>query len=193
MLFPYAANHSKLPFSSIYYLSLTVHQLLRHNLGGYNVPLRPRTHAFLDLREKNDHLLIELRIIALEDFRVECHSYEECGEAALHRDEEDVADLETEEEGDGHDNRCVATLAVIRWLSDFHVQEGDEGADVGDENRAHGQNGVNDIFVDQSIDAARAEHSPCVLFTSLDTFFHRESRDKQTFAAGTYAFPYNAI
>ena len=86
------------------------------------------------------HSGVEIGMIAHQDLWVPSRCNEYRIHAATDWRHEDLADLQSNQEGEGHDYRCVFAAVVVLWLGELEVKESEQSTEIGDESGAHGQN-----------------------------------------------------
>ena len=117
--------------------------------------------CLLHMRINLNHVSVQIRMITNHDLGVPSSGNEDSVDTATKRSGEDVADLQTDDEGEGyHDGRIPPRLVICR-LSEDQVQVGQEGAGIGDEGGSHAEDGADEAFVDEGIDATIFDHSRC--------------------------------
>jgi len=73
-----------------------------------------------------------------QHLRIKSHGDEESRDARLDGDEDRVADLHADEEGEDHDDRGEVVGGVVGGFGVFEIEVGCERCHVGDEDGAHG-------------------------------------------------------
>ena len=97
-------------------------------------------------------------MIAHQDIRIPSGGDEKRRDAAADGRHEDLADLQADEEGKGHDDGGEGAAVVVGRRGELQVEEGEQGAEVGDEGGAHGEDGADQAVVDERVDAAVFHH-----------------------------------
>ncbi|KFY36336.1 hypothetical protein V494_05100 [Pseudogymnoascus sp. VKM F-4513 (FW-928)] len=116
---------------------------------------------------------------------VKRHRHKQRRHTALDRDEKDIADLQADEERVRHDHGVV--VGVDHHVAVAQVEVREEHADVTDEDGAHGEDGVDQAFVDERVDAAVFHHVPGGLGGLLAGWFSRYKKEvKRGEKGGTY-------
>lgn len=98
--------------------------------------------------------------------RIERHGDKERSHTTLDRHQEDIGDLEADKEGEGHNYGGEGVAVVVGGLGEGDVEIGEERANVGNEDGAHGEDGINETFVDESINTTVLHHCPGCLAQS---------------------------
>lgn len=134
--------------------------LLKHTpsvpVHSHESSMNHRLHMRINLH----HPLIQIREIPHQHLRIESHSHKQRRDTTLDWHQEDISDLETDEESKGHDDHREGVVGVVGRLGEVHVKVGEQGAEVGDEDGAHGEDGVDEALVDEGVDAAVFHHVP---------------------------------
>lgn len=112
------------------------------------------------MRINRHHPLIQIRILRHQNLRIKRHGHEERRHSTLNWHQEDIADLQSDDEREGHDDGRVAAGSVVRGRRESDVEVGEQGAGIGNEDGAHGQDGVDETFVDEGVDTAVFHHAP---------------------------------
>ncbi len=87
----------------------------------------------LHLRINPHHFLIEVRMISHQDIRIPRRSNENSIDTTTNRRHEDLADLQSNQEGESHNDRGKCASLIISWFRELQVEVGEKGADVGHE------------------------------------------------------------
>lgn len=116
----------------------------------------------LDTRIPTHNLVVDVGVVAHQDFRVPGHGHKDGVDTASERSQEDLAHLKTDDKGECHDDSSKGAIGVVAWFGKLKVQVCQQSAKVRDENGAHSQHGSNKTVVDQRVDTAVLHHSPCV-------------------------------
>lgn len=136
--------------------------------------------SLLHLRVDLDHLVIQLRVVTAHDSRVPTCGDEDGLDTTGDRSGEDGADLEPDEEGEGHDDGGEATVLIVCGRGEVEVQISEERGGVTDEYTTEGENRTNKAvlecvstgadtmcgwktYVDKRVNATVLHHSPGVL------------------------------
>ena len=106
-----------------------------------------------------DHSGVEIRMITHEHVGVPRSCDKDGVDAAANGCHEDLADLEADEEGKGHDDRRESAGVVVARGSELEVEKSEECAEVGDEGGTHGEYGADQAVVDECVDAPVFHHS----------------------------------
>lgn len=158
-------------------------------------PTQSSMYHCLHLGVDFDHPRPEIGMILHQNVRIPRSRHEYRVHAASNRRHEDLAHLQANQEGKGHDDGREPAPFVVSRFGELEVKEGKEAAEVGDEGAAHGEDGADEAVVDQSINAAILHH-PVPPRQQPPTFHilqHWVTDFHVSLAAGTYAFPYNAM
>lgn len=115
---------------------------------------RSSVNSLLNVRVDCDHALVQIREILHQHLCIKGHGDEKGGHTTLDRDEEDVGNLETDEEGKCHDDSGKGVARVVLRLGEGDVEVGEERAEVGNGNGTHGEDGVDEAFVDECVDTS---------------------------------------
>ena len=106
------------------------------------------------VRVNGNQVLVQLSMLLDHDLRVKGRRDKDSVDTAADGCGEDLADLQTNQEGIGHDDRGKVAVGVVAWLSEDQVQVSEKGAGIADEGSAHCQYRTNQAFVDESVDTA---------------------------------------
>ncbi len=110
----------------------------------------------------------QVRELLDQNLRVKRHGHEERSNTTLDWNQEDIGNLETDQESEGHDDRCEGIAFIVVWLGEGDIEVCKERADVGYEDGTHGEDGVDEAFVDKGIDTAVFHHCPGGLAQLVD-------------------------
>lgn len=113
-------------------------------------------HMRVDLHQP----LPQIRKLLNQNLRIERHGDKERSHTTLDRHQEDIGDLEADKEGEGHNYGGEGVAVVVGGLGEGDVEIGEERANVGNEDGAHGEDGIDETFVDESINATVPHHCP---------------------------------
>ena len=78
--------------------------------------------------------------------------------AAANGRHEYLTHLQPDQECKSHDDGRELAAFVVRWFGELQVEVREEGAEVGDKDAAHGEDGANQAIVDEGVDAAVFHH-----------------------------------
>jgi hypothetical protein len=106
-----------------------------------------------------NHALVKIRMLPHQNLGVPCHCDKDRVDATRQRRSEDIAYLQSNQEGESDNYRRVRAIRVIRWRREEEVEVCEERACVCNEGGAHGKYWTNQAFVDESIDSAVLDHS----------------------------------
>ena len=97
----------------------------------------------LHFRVDAHHLGVEIGMISHQDLWVPSRCDEYRIHAATDWRHENLADLQPNQEREGHNYRCVFAAVVVLWLGELEVKKREQSAEIGDERGAHGQYRAN--------------------------------------------------
>jgi hypothetical protein len=117
----------------------------------------------------------QVRKFLNQNLRVERHGHEERSNTTLDWNQEDVGDLETDQESEGHDDSCEGIAFIVVWLGEGDIEVCEERADIRYEDGAHGEDRIDEAFVDKGIDTAVFHHCPGCLDKLVDEILGREA------------------
>jgi hypothetical protein len=122
-------------------------------------------HMRVDLHQP----LPQIRKLLNQNLRIERHGDKERSHTTLDRHQEDIGDLEADKEGEGYNYGGEGVAVVVGGLGEGDVEIGEERAKVGNEDGAHGEDGIDETFVDESINATVPHHCPgCLAQSAYD-------------------------
>ena len=98
-------------------------------------------------------------MICHRDLRIPRHCHEQRVNPAIEGRDEDVRDLQADDERKGDHHGREGAVAVVRGRREDEVEVRQEGAGVGDEAGAHGEDGADEAFVDEGVDATLLNHA----------------------------------
>lgn len=105
-----------------------------------------------------------------QNIGIPAHSNKERINTTADRGHEDPAHLQPNQEGERHDDGSEGSALVVGRIGEVEVKIGQECAEIGNEDTAHGQDWPDQTVVDQNIDTPIFHHLPCV-FGSGDVGF----------------------
>lgn len=85
----------------------------------------------LYLRINLDHPRVKIRMIPHQHVRIPRRGDEQRVYTATYWRHEDLADLQPDEEGEGHDDGGEGAAVIVGRFGEFEVEVGEEGAEVG--------------------------------------------------------------
>ena len=159
-------------------------------------------YRLLHLRINLHHPLIQIRMIPHQNLGIPRARHEDRVHPAANRRHEDLAHLQPDQEGKRHDDGRELAAFVVLGFGEFEVEEGEEGAEIGDKGAAHGKDRADQAVVDESVDAAVLHHARNSVFQpSVSSMVIRRTQRggigrayvHVSLAAGIYAFPYKAM
>lgn len=110
-----------------------------------------------------DNLVVQVRMVPDHDLRIPPQRDKDRVHPAPDRRQEDLADLQPDQKRERHGDSGEVAGRVIRRTRELQVQIREQRAEVGDEDRSHGQNGANQAVIDKDVDSAVLHHRPGVL------------------------------
>lgn len=111
-------------------------------------------YRLLHMRIDVYHLLIQVRMLGHHNLRVPGCCDEDSVDTTADRRGEDIADLQSDEEGKRHHDRGIRSRRVVGRVRVDHVQIREQGARVRDKGRSHGKHRADEALVNQGVDAA---------------------------------------
>ena len=117
----------------------------------------------LHLRVNPDHPVIEIRMIPHQHVRVPCSSNKYCVDAASDWRHEYLADLQSDQERESHNDGRKSTSVVVSWFGELQVEIGQESAEVRYESTAHREYGPDQTVIDKGVYAPIFHHCPRIL------------------------------
>lgn len=110
--------------------------------------------------------LIQLSVLVHQDLRIPRHGDEQGINSSGERDGEAVRNLQAYEEGVCYHDWSEVAVAVVGRVGEDDVNVGHQGAGVGDEHGAHGEDGADQAFVDERVDSPVFDHFLYMVSTS---------------------------
>jgi len=90
-------------------------------------------NSLLHMRIHGNQLAIQLSVLLNHDLRIKSRRHENSIDTTTDWRSEDLADLQTDEEGVGNDDGREVAVGVVAWLGENEVEVGEQGASVADE------------------------------------------------------------
>jgi hypothetical protein len=115
--------------------------------------------SLLHVGVHRNHALVKIRMLPHQNLGVPRHRDKDGVDATGQRRSENVANLQSNQEGESDDHRRVRAIRVVCWRREEEVEVCEERACVCDKGCAHGQYWTNQAFVDESVDSAVLDHS----------------------------------
>jgi hypothetical protein len=115
--------------------------------------------CLLDVRVDRDHALVEVWVFPHQHLGVPSHGDKNRINPTGQRRSEDITDLQSDQEGEGDDYRCVCAVRVVCWRREDEVEIRKECASVCYESGAHGKHRADQAFIYKRIDSAFLDHS----------------------------------
>ena len=97
-------------------------------------------------------------MISHQDVRIPCRCDENGVSAAADRRHENLAHLETNQEGKRQDDGSIAATVIVGGACKLEIEEGEQSAKIANESRAHREHRTNKAIVHQCIDTSILHH-----------------------------------
>lgn len=119
--------------------------------------------CLLNLRVKLHQLVVDIRVVIDHDLRIPSHSDEDSLNTTTNGSHEDLADLQTNQESESHDDGGEVTIPVVGGVGELQIEIGQQRTDIGDKSRTHSQNRTHETVLHESINSSVAHHFPGIL------------------------------
>ena len=116
----------------------------------------------------------ELRMLRGSNLGIPPHRHEDSLDTASNGCDKDLTHLQSNQEGECHDNRRECSSVVVGRVREFEIQVSKKSAQITHEQTAHGEHRPDQAVVDESVDSAILHHLPGI-FGSLEVRLAVES------------------
>ena len=113
----------------------------------HHTPFPLRMYRLLNMRINPNHGIVDIRVVPHEDVGVPRRRDKDGVHAARDGCREDVCDLQADEEGEEHNDGRPVAIGVVLGLREEEIEVREEGAGVGDEEPAKGQDRADEAFL----------------------------------------------
>ena len=110
-----------------------------------------------------DHPVIELWMIPHQNVRIPRSSDKYSVDATSDWRHEYLADLQSDQERESHNDGRKGASVIVSWLGELQVEIGQESAEVRYKSTAHGEYGPDQTVINKCIYAAVFHHRPRIL------------------------------